>query len=133
MHLVLEFEKFSFDNLKVLLLNKLDSLFCIQILHAVTCFQQILFCLAFYFNFFCNFSYVMMTSSYKYYCHFSSSYSCNTVIVLFQGVTIPSQVRYVEYYGYMIRHNLQYKPVTLLLKAIDFFTIPMHNGGTCCK
>lgn len=84
------------------------------------------------FQFFCNFSYVMMTSSYKYYCHFSSSYSCNTV-VLFQGVTIPSQVRYVEYYGYMIRHNLQYKPVTLLLKAIDFFTIPMHNGGTCCK
>lgn len=56
-----------------------------------------------------------------------------TLFFLFQGVTIPSQVRYVEYYGYMIRHNLKYKPVTLLLKAIDFFTIPMHNGGTCCK
>lgn len=132
MHLVLEFEKFSFDNLKVLLLNKLDSLFCIQIhlCRDLLPIDLILPCILF--QFFCNFSYVMMTSSYKYYCHFSSSYSCNTV-VLFQGVTIPSQVRYVEYYGYMIRHNLQYKPVTLLLKAIDFFTIPMHNGGTCCK
>lgn len=29
MYLVLEFEKFSFDNLKVLLFNKFDSLFCI--------------------------------------------------------------------------------------------------------
>ena len=48
-------------------------------------------------------------------------------------MTIPSQRRYVEYYEYLIRHRLVYKQVTLLLKSIEFKTVPMHNGSGCCK
>jgi hypothetical protein len=48
-------------------------------------------------------------------------------------VTIPSQRRYVEYYEYLIRNRLEYKPVTLLLESIEFKTIPMHNESGCCK
>ncbi|KAJ8318971.1 hypothetical protein KUTeg_004062 [Tegillarca granosa] len=49
-----------------------------------------------------------------------------------KGVTIPSQARYVKYYGYLVNHKLTYKPVTLLLKGIEFITIPMYNNGSCC-
>lgn len=49
-----------------------------------------------------------------------------------KGVTIPSQARYVEYYGHLVNHKLTYKPVTLLLKGIEFITIPMYNNGSCC-
>ncbi|CAG0890058.1 unnamed protein product [Cyprideis torosa] len=41
-----------------------------------------------------------------------------------QGVTIPSQRRYVEYYSLLIRSNLQYKPVTCLLKAVEMTPLP---------
>nr|BAU21064.1 Hr-PTEN protein [Halocynthia roretzi] len=45
-----------------------------------------------------------------------------------KGVTIPSQRRYVEYYAEMLKHNLTYKPDTLLLHSIPFDTVPLiHN------
>lgn len=48
-----------------------------------------------------------------------------------KGVTIPSQRRYVEYYGNLIVRELEYKPTTLLLTRIDLETVPMFNGGSC--
>ncbi|XP_046570121.1 phosphatidylinositol 3,4,5-trisphosphate 3-phosphatase and dual-specificity protein phosphatase PTEN-like [Haliotis rubra] len=48
----------------------------------------------------------------------------------YKGVTIPSQRRYVRYYGELLRSELEYKPVTLLLKQIKFETVPMVNVGS---
>ncbi|CAH1793904.1 unnamed protein product [Owenia fusiformis] len=48
-----------------------------------------------------------------------------------KGVTIPSQRRYVQYYGQLIKHNLTYHCVPLLLQAIKFETLPLYNSGTC--
>ena len=50
-----------------------------------------------------------------------------------QGVTIPSQRRYVLYYGHLIRNSLLYTPKTMMIKAIRFEGIPKFAGGTCCK
>ncbi|XP_070545403.1 phosphatidylinositol 3,4,5-trisphosphate 3-phosphatase and dual-specificity protein phosphatase PTEN-like isoform X2 [Ptychodera flava] len=47
-----------------------------------------------------------------------------------KGVTIPSQRRYVEYYGQYIAQNLDYKQTTLLLKGIQLDTVPMCSNGT---
>jgi len=46
-----------------------------------------------------------------------------------QGVTIPSQRRYVQYYGHLLRNMLDYSPKTVLLKAIRLEGIPNLQGS----
>ncbi|XP_071483431.1 phosphatidylinositol 3,4,5-trisphosphate 3-phosphatase and dual-specificity protein phosphatase PTEN-like [Diadema antillarum] len=48
-----------------------------------------------------------------------------------KGVTIPSQRRYVQYYGELVRQNAIYKSEMVLLKRVQLFTIPMMSSGTC--
>nr|UQI50295.1 phosphatidylinositol 3 [Haliclona caerulea] len=49
-----------------------------------------------------------------------------------KGVTIPSQRRYVYYYGHLLHHHLKYEPTMVLLKAFEIVTIPNMQNGTCC-
>jgi len=55
-----------------------------------------------------------------------------------KGVTIPSQRRYITYFGYYMRHSLgekeatKYSPVPVLLNSITFVGTPTFNSsGTC--
>jgi len=50
-----------------------------------------------------------------------------------QGVTIPSQIRYVQYYGQIIRDKLQYEAVVLLLCAVELESVPTFSGGACSE
>ncbi|XP_021002002.1 phosphatidylinositol 3,4,5-trisphosphate 3-phosphatase and dual-specificity protein phosphatase PTEN [Parasteatoda tepidariorum] len=48
-----------------------------------------------------------------------------------KGVTIPSQRRYVVYYGELVKKSIEYRPVMMILKSILIEPIPTFNGGTC--
>lgn len=48
-----------------------------------------------------------------------------------KGVTIPSQRRYVQYYGALLRRHLTYTSQTILLQRVQLQTIPMMSNGTC--
>lgn len=48
-----------------------------------------------------------------------------------QGVTIPSQIRYVFYYGELLKRGIPYTPVTLLLTSIKLIGIPTFQQGAC--
>jgi len=48
-----------------------------------------------------------------------------------KGVTIPSQRRYVQYYGRLVENGLQYTPTTLLLWKIRLETVPTIYNGSC--
>ena len=50
---------------------------------------------------------------------------------LLQGVTIPSQIRYVHYYGEMLNKKLVYEEKVLFLKKIIIHTVPRIAGGVC--
>lgn len=49
-----------------------------------------------------------------------------------KGVTIPSQQRYVDYYGRCVRENLEYKQTTMFLQSIRINTIPNMQNNICC-
>ena len=51
----------------------------------------------------------------------------------FQGVTIPSQRRYVEYYASLVQEQLIYHPVTLTIREIRLEPVPALNGGQSSK
>ena len=51
-----------------------------------------------------------------------------------QGVTIPSQRRYVYYFGYALHNSLRYSIKTFLLRKFRFEGIPSFaTGGGCCE
>ncbi|RWS28836.1 phosphatidylinositol 3:4:5-trisphosphate 3-phosphatase and dual-specificity protein phosphatase PTEN-like isoform X2 [Leptotrombidium deliense] len=47
-----------------------------------------------------------------------------------KGVTIPSQRRYVEYYGQLVNSGFKYQSTTLLLKSICFHPMPINTAAT---
>ena len=48
-----------------------------------------------------------------------------------QGVTIPSQVRYVHYYSKLFREKKEYQSVPLLLTKVTLHGMPNFSNGTC--
>ncbi|EDQ86125.1 uncharacterized protein MONBRDRAFT_38555 [Monosiga brevicollis MX1] len=48
-----------------------------------------------------------------------------------KGVTIPSQVRYVHYYGRYVREQREFEPIPLIMKRIILHGIPDFKDGTC--
>lgn len=56
-----------------------------------------------------------------------------SVFLSSQGVTIPSQRRYVCYYDKFLRNGPAYTPRQLLLQAIRFETLPFNCSGNCGK
>lgn len=50
---------------------------------------------------------------------------------LCKGVTIPSQVRYVHYYGRILQQPHPYSPRMLIMQRIILRGIPDFSNGTC--
>lgn len=48
-----------------------------------------------------------------------------------KGVTIPSQIRFVHYYGQYLQGGRQYRATTKLFKTIRIVGIPKFNNSTC--
>lgn len=48
-----------------------------------------------------------------------------------KGVTIPSQIRYVHYYGRMLKEKLEYKPITIVMTHIKLKGIPKVEKNSC--
>ncbi|ESN99638.1 hypothetical protein HELRODRAFT_120014, partial [Helobdella robusta] len=48
-----------------------------------------------------------------------------------KGVTIPSQIRYVKYYGHLVANQLTYQQTPLVLMTIRIQPIPILNGASC--
>ncbi|KAK5641947.1 hypothetical protein RI129_010494 [Pyrocoelia pectoralis] len=46
-----------------------------------------------------------------------------------KGVTIPSQLRYVNYYADLIQRNVEYAPVALYIREIVLEPVPSFTGG----
>lgn len=57
---------------------------------------------------------------------------CFDNLIFQQGVTIPSQRRYVYYYEHLLKGGFEYKTTVLMLHSIQLETIPNYNG-TCSK
>ncbi|CAH1180300.1 unnamed protein product [Phaedon cochleariae] len=49
-----------------------------------------------------------------------------------KGVTIPSQVRYVEYYEALVRRRLCYVPTSVYIKEFVLDPVPNFGGGQAC-
>ena len=47
------------------------------------------------------------------------------------GVIIPSQRRYVQYYGYMIKNNIMYSSNAVYLQSLKFIGTPCMQGSSC--
>lgn len=46
-----------------------------------------------------------------------------------KGVTIPSQLRYVNYYAELIQRNIEYNPIALYIQQIILEPVPCFTGG----
>ncbi|XP_057653150.1 phosphatidylinositol 3,4,5-trisphosphate 3-phosphatase and dual-specificity protein phosphatase PTEN [Diorhabda carinulata] len=49
-----------------------------------------------------------------------------------KGVTIPSQVRYVQYYETLFKNQLDYTPVSMYIKEFILNPVPNFTGGQGC-
>ena len=45
------------------------------------------------------------------------------------GIVIPSQRRYIQYYGYMIKNNITYSSSTVYLQSLKFLGTPCMQGS----
>jgi phosphatidylinositol-3,4,5-trisphosphate 3-phosphatase and dual-specificity protein phosphatase PTEN len=48
-----------------------------------------------------------------------------------KGVTIPSQIRYINYFAKYIQKDFEFKKVAIKLNKIRMLTIPKFSGGGC--